>query len=518
MKRFLRSTTALALSAALAVPYPAMAADPAAAGGSNDLARPLRTDESAGPELPADVQAAQDAQAKADKAARQAKRKERKKAEREAAQAGDDTRADTNATDQAGADEAARQTEGKRQKKSAQQATQDPQTLEQAAADKAERAERRERRKAEQKAERDRARADGNVLPGDDQAQADQAAELDARGRAVEAAVDGDASGEVTTRTIGQGDVRRSGEEYGPAAPAAGSNQDGISDLGKVVLFGLGALAVGKLLSSGDKVVSTSGDRLVVEGDEGYRVIKDDDALLRQPGAEMRTQTFADGSTRTLIIQPDGSRVETIRAVDGRVLRRTSILPDGRQFVLFDDTRATQPVQVSRLPRTERSSVRYDSSVSADNLRRAMLATRGERYERSFSLSQIRNIDAVRRLVPEIAVENVRFQSGSSVIQAEQARGLAALGGAIRNAIRENPGEVFLIEGHTDAIGSAEMNLTLSDRRAETVALALTEYYDVPPQNLVVQGYGEADLKIQTYAAEAANRRVAVRRITPLLN
>ena len=76
---------------------------------------------------------------------------------------------------------------------------------------------------------------------------------------------------------------------------------------------------------------------------------------------------------------------------------------------------------------------------------------------------------------------------------------------------------MFLIEGHTDAVGTDEDNLSLSDRRAETVAIALTEQFNVPPENLITQGYGEEYLKVQTETAEPANRRVAVRRITPLM-
>ena len=76
---------------------------------------------------------------------------------------------------------------------------------------------------------------------------------------------------------------------------------------------------------------------------------------------------------------------------------------------------------------------------------------------------------------------------------------------------------MFLVEGHTDAVGDAAMNLALSDRRAESVALALSEYFDVPPENLVVQGYGERYLRVPTDAAERLNRRASVRRITELL-
>ena len=61
------------------------------------------------------------------------------------------------------------------------------------------------------------------------------------------------------------------------------------------------------------------------------------------------------------------------------------------------------------------------------------------------------------------------------------------------------------------------MNLALSDRRAESVALALTEYFDIPPENMVVQGYGESELLIDTQKDERANRRVVVRVITPLM-
>ena len=61
------------------------------------------------------------------------------------------------------------------------------------------------------------------------------------------------------------------------------------------------------------------------------------------------------------------------------------------------------------------------------------------------------------------------------------------------------------------------MNLALSDRRAETVALALTEYFDIPPENMVIQGSGESELRIDPQASESRNRRVAVRIITPLL-
>lgn len=138
--------------------------------------------------------------------------------------------------------------------------------------------------------------------------------------------------------------------------------------------------------------------------------------------------------------------------------------------------------------------------------------------DRTFSLCQIRSLRDVRELAPVIELSTITFASGSAAIQPDQARELANLGTAITSLIAQNPGEVFLIEGHTDATGAAGLNLALSDRRAETVAPALTPYFDVPPANLITQGYGETELKELTAASEPANRRATIRNVTQLLS
>lgn len=372
------------------------------------------------------------------------------------------------------------------------------------------------------------------VTERNSQEQADALAETQTETTAAAAAGDdAEAEAEVIEETVTEDTARSSAEEFdtkvnetaatedaAPAAPSAEADKDdGLSKLEKAALLGLGALAVGQLLKSGETVVSNSGDRAVVEQDGQYRVIKNDDALLRQPGSNVKTYQFKDGSTRTVVTREDGIEVETIRAADGRVLRRSKTLTDGRTVVLFDDTQEAEKVVVTELPKASpnRRAFSTDGSISAEDLAAALAAQQPEGIDRRFSLAQVRNIDAVRRLVPEINVDKVTFETGSSVIRPEQAEELTALGNALRQMIERNPTEVFLIEGHTDAVGAATYNLALSDRRAETVALALTEYFDVPPENMVIQGYGESDLAVPVLDAERANRRVTVRRITPLL-
>ncbi|WP_386682583.1 OmpA family protein [Loktanella sp. R86503] len=308
-------------------------------------------------------------------------------------------------------------------------------------------------------------------------------------------------------------------EDQVAGADAGNGNSGGLSNFEKALALGLGAVVVGSILNNGDQVVANSGDRVVVQRDGELRVLKNDDVLLRQPGSQVASRTFDDGSTLTTITREDGSVVTTIRAADGTVLRRSLTRADGTQVQLIDDLdRASVPVEVSSLPpvpqevTTDQVALNDQAALEAA-LSASLLAQTG----RSYSLEQVREIRQVRALAPQVELAAITFETGSAAIQPSQADELAALGGAIRQIVGQNPSAVFLVEGHTDAVGDAGYNLSLSDRRAETVALALSQYFQVPPENLVTQGYGEQFLKIQTEAGERANRRAAVRNISELL-
>jgi outer membrane protein OmpA-like peptidoglycan-associated protein len=328
----------------------------------------------------------------------------------------------------------------------------------------------------------------------------------------------------VTEEVVTEETARSSSEDFAnpvsesaaatAAAPAA-KKDSGLSDGEKAVLLGLGALAVGALLSNNRKVELNSGDRVVVQRPDGtYQIIKDDNALLRQPGSTVRTENFDDGSTRTTVTREDGSQIVTIRDAGFRVLRRVHVARDGTRTLLFDDTVAHRPVDVTRLP-PPAPEIRIGPDADLVSLRAAL--SRHADFDRAFSLAQIRDIRAVRALVPVIDLDAITFETGSAAIRPDQAENLSRLGRLMTSYIDSNPREIFLIEGHTDAVGSAASNLALSDRRAESVALALTEYFDVPPENLVVQGYGEEFLKVATEGPSRENRRASVRRITDLL-
>lgn len=380
-----------------------------------------------------------------------------------------------------------------------------------------------------------------DTLGMDEQQRAQQEAETERR-RAEEDAADGppmaatadaeaDAGAKVTTETVTE-DVARSSDEAfqsqletGAQATAQLQSQtsdgtgsgDALGNLGQAVALGIGALALNEILDGNDEVVASSNDRVVVRDDGNLRVLKNDDAYLLRPGNDVQTRTFADGSTRTVITRDNGSKVVTIRAADGRVLRRVRVRADGSRVVIFDDTQQQyEPVDVRELPEPQNNGVTYSGRDQAA-LEAALNAELAADVDRRFSLRQVRNIRAVRKLMPPVTLDAINFRTDSAVIRPREAEDLAALGQQMAAFIDRNPDEVFLVEGHTDTVGRASYNLALSDRRAESVALALVEYFDVPPENLVVQGYGEADLAVPVAGPERANRRATVRRITPLL-
>lgn len=335
---------------------------------------------------------------------------------------------------------------------------------------------------------------------------------------------------EESTETVTEDNARLSSEDYartdttaapeGEAAAQQAQGQQADDNFNRFLQGALvgaaGALVVGALLNDNREVVGTSPDRVVVRDRNGHlQVLRDDDAILRQPGSEVTTRRYSDGSSETVVLQRDGSQVVTVRNAEARVVKRVVIHPDGSRTILFDDTQTYEPVVIADLPEPNRQAPRQVDPQDERALRVALESQAP--VGRAFSLNQIRQIDRVRYLAPAAQVQNITFDTGSAAISPDEARNLLALGELMTSMIAENPNEVFLIEGHTDAVGSDVMNLTLSDRRAESVARALTEYFGVSPANMVLQGYGESDLRIRTEAAERENRRVVVRRITPLL-
>lgn len=132
------------------------------------------------------------------------------------------------------------------------------------------------------------------------------------------------------------------------------------------------------------------------------------------------------------------------------------------------------------------------------------------------SISQIKRRKKLRHLAPSIDIQAINFSFGSAHIPADEHWKVERIAGALHRIIAHRPDEFFLIEGHTDAVGSYRSNQRLSERRARSLRRVLTQYYHVPGFALETVGYGEEDLLIPTLLPDWRNRRVTLRRVTDI--
>jgi outer membrane protein OmpA-like peptidoglycan-associated protein len=110
---------------------------------------------------------------------------------------------------------------------------------------------------------------------------------------------------------------------------------------------------------------------------------------------------------------------------------------------------------------------------------------------------------------PAVSI-TVQFATNSASLTPAAEHALAPLGQALSSP--ELTPYRFRIEGHTDTVGSEELNRELSQRRAETVRAFLMQRYGVPASRLEAVGLGESQLLVATgdNRAEQRNRRVQV--------
>jgi outer membrane protein OmpA-like peptidoglycan-associated protein len=103
------------------------------------------------------------------------------------------------------------------------------------------------------------------------------------------------------------------------------------------------------------------------------------------------------------------------------------------------------------------------------------------------------------------ALHGIQFETGKSSIKSSSNRIL----NQIVQIMKDNPDFQLEIGGHTDSIGSLEMNMDLSDRRAAAVKAYLAKQ-GVEESRMTSQGFGSTQpvATNTTSAGRAENRRV----------
>ncbi len=278
------------------------------------------------------------------------------------------------------------------------------------------------------------------------------------------------------------------------------------------------------LAEIGSRVIFEIGNQIVVESDDRER--------FRRGAKDVFYEELPRGRTRETITRANGVTIVTIRDRYGDVIRRSRITPDGRESILtyvdeerpgwreenWRDPGDELPPLVIAMPYEEyifdAERVEYnDDEAYYEFLEQPPV----EKVERLYSVDEVKRSARVRDTVRRIDLDTITFETGSAQIAESEVERLDGVANAMLRVLEKNPAETFLIEGHTDAVGSDNSNLALSDERAEAVAAALSTVFEIPPENLTTQGYGEQYLKIDTAGAERQNRRVAIRRITALV-
>ncbi|KXF77086.1 hypothetical protein ATN84_12155 [Paramesorhizobium deserti] len=276
------------------------------------------------------------------------------------------------------------------------------------------------------------------------------------------------------------------------------------------------------------QVLQQSDDRTLVEINNNIYVESPDRPRLSRDAREVYYEDLPRQRVRETIVRPNGVQIVTIRNRYGDVIQRSRIMPDGNEILLSytpDDHHEEriawrdpgEDLPPLRLAIPEEEYIFDDPDAPEDEVYAFLSQPPVERVERTYSIDEVKRSARLRDKLRRIDLDTITFGFGSAEIAEDQIARMENVANAMLEILKKNPAETFLIEGHTDAVGSDRANLVLSDRRAEAVAEALTNVFEIPPENMSTQGYGERYLKINTQGPEQENRRVAIRRITPLV-
>ena len=138
--------------------------------------------------------------------------------------------------------------------------------------------------------------------------------------------------------------------------------------------------------------------------------------------------------------------------------------------------------------------------------------------ERRVTVREFKRRPDLRRYAPSIDIQAINFAFGSAAIPLSERGKVERIAHGLQRVLnRRRRGEIFLIEGHTDAVGTRESNKILSEDRAESLKRELVRYFSIPPRALETAGYGEEYLLVPTEYDDWRNRRVTIRRVTDFI-
>lgn len=110
-------------------------------------------------------------------------------------------------------------------------------------------------------------------------------------------------------------------------------------------------------------------------------------------------------------------------------------------------------------------------------------------------------------VVPSVDLD-VKFEFNSDKLTPDAVRQLGELGAALSSDTLRT--FKFEIAGHTDAVGAADYNQRLSERRSAAVKGFMVERFGIDPGRLTTVGWGYKKLKNPSDPTGGENRRVEI--------
>jgi len=109
--------------------------------------------------------------------------------------------------------------------------------------------------------------------------------------------------------------------------------------------------------------------------------------------------------------------------------------------------------------------------------------------------------------LPHVTLD-IQFNPGTPVIRPESYRTLGRIADALTNPALMS--STFLVVGRTDSTGRREINLALSQRRAEAIRDALATTFKISPKRVFAVGLGEEQLQDADHPKAVVNQQALI--------
>jgi outer membrane protein OmpA-like peptidoglycan-associated protein len=245
-----------------------------------------------------------------------------------------------------------------------------------------------------------------------------------------------------------------------------------------------GRVAAEEIAAANDALARA--DRAYEEGED--LALIEHHAYVAQRYADIAGELVAEATAREEVSRAEAERNRLIAEARAREAATA-------QRELQSQTRAAE--EQARLAE-EQARIAEQQSEAAE-----AAAERNRQLQQELEQLQAESTD--RGIV--LTLGDVLFATGAATLNPGAAPTLDRLA----QFMRDYPERSVRIEGHTDAVGSEDANLTLSERRANAVRDALVDR-GLPPERIATRGYGET-LPVATNDSPGGrqqNRRVEI--------